>query len=205
MPSSEIIPREQLSAWERWELSSLGAVPNKVESDRLAAEALATERAHVFAEARAAGYAQGRAEAASEQTRLASLARSLAHCASEHEQLLVDEVLDLAIVLAQQMVGKALAVKREYLLPVVSAALRQLPQNTQYINIVVNPADRALVQDHLGAEPFGERCHLVGNPAITAGGCRIETEQCDMDATVQGRWKRVAGSLGRTGEWIDGD
>ena len=51
-----------------------------------------------------------------------------------------------ALLLARQMVGEALSVKRDLLLPVVSAALRQLPQTTQRVEIVVHPSDLALVQ-----------------------------------------------------------
>jgi flagellar assembly protein FliH len=203
MPSSEIIPRERLSAWQRWELGSLAAVPSKAETDRMAADVLATQCAQALAEARAAGYAEGRALASAEQKQLAALASSLSHCVAEHEQRLVDEVLDLALLLARQMVGEALAVKRELLLPVVSAALRQLPQTTQRIDILVHPSDLPTVQHYIATEPLGERCHFIAHPTMGPGGCRIETEQCEIDATVGSRWKRLLASLGRTGDWIE--
>lgn len=203
MPSSDARRVEHLSAWQRWELDSLAAPASKAEAERAAQDALTAERARVLLEAKAAGYAQGRAEAAAEETRLAALVDKLTHCVAEHEQRLVDEVLDLALLLARQMVGEALSVKRDLLLPVVSAALRQLPQSTQRVDIVVHPSDLSLVQEYLGKEPLGDRCRLVGHPAIAPGGCRIETEQCEVDATVGSRWKRLLASLGRTGEWIE--
>lgn len=203
MASSETLPRERQSAWQRWELGSLGTAPGRADPAKAAAEALATQGAEIVAAARAAGYAEGRAQAAAEQARLATLATSLTHCIAEHEQRLVDEVLDLALLLARQMVGEALAVKREFLLPVVSAALRQLPQTTQRIDVVVHPSDLALVRDYIATEPLGDRCHFVAHPTIAPGGCRIETEQCEIDATVASRWKRLLASVGRTGEWIE--
>ena len=142
MPSSNVLRKEEMSAWQRWELDSLAAPASKAEAERAAQDAMAAERARVLAEARAAGLAQGRAEAQAEQARLAALADTLTHCVADHEQRLVDEVLDLALLLARQMVGEALSVKRDLLLPVVSAALRQLPQTTQRVDIVVTP-DRA--------------------------------------------------------------
>ena len=203
MPLSEIIPKERLSAWERWELASLAAAPAKNDAAAVAADALAAERARAMAEGQATGYAQGRAQAATEQAQLAALVRSLTACVADHEQRLVDEVLDLALVIARQMVGEALAVKREFLLPIVSAALRQLPQNTQRVEIFVNPADLAVVSEHVAGEPLSDRCRFVAHSTIAPGGCRIETEQCEVDATVGSRWKRLLASLGRTGEWIE--
>jgi len=199
MPLSEIIPREQLSAWERWELGSLGPTHSKADAEKAAADA----HEQALAQARAQGYAEGRAQAAAEQARLSALATSLTHCVAEHEQRLVDEVLDLALLLARQMVGEALAVRREFLLPVVSGALRQLPQTTQRIDIVLHPSDIALVRDYIAAEPLGDRCHFIAHSTIAPGGCRIETEQCEMDATVGSRWKHLLASLGRTGEWLE--
>lgn len=203
MPLSEIIPKERLSAWERWELASLAPSAPKANAAAIAADAVATERANAIAQGQAAGYAQGRAAAAAEQAQLATLVRSLSACVADHEQRLVDEVLDLALVLARQMVGEALAVKREFLLPVVSAALRQLPQNTQRVEIFVNPSDLAIVSEYVANEPLSDRCRFVAHSTIAPGGCRIETEQCEVDATVGSRWKRLLASLGRTGEWIE--
>ncbi len=206
MPSSEtIIPRERLSAWERWELSSLGATPSRAEADAAAAEALARERAAAHAEARAAGYAQGRAEAAAEQARLASLLTALERSLADYEQHLVDEVLDLAVALAQQMVGAALGVKRELVLPVVSAALRALPHATQRVEVAVHPADLPVVQAYVAAEVLGERCRFIPDASLAPGGCRIATEQCDIDATVGARWKRLTAALGRDGDWLELD
>lgn len=203
MPSSNVLRKEEMSAWQRWELDSLAAPASKAEAERAAQDAIAAERARVLAEARAAGMAQGRAEAQAEQVRLATLADTLTHCVADHEQRLVDEVLDLALLLARQMVGEALSVKRDLLLPVVSAALRQLPQTTQRVDIVVHPSDLALVQAHIASEPLGDRCRFVSHPAIAPGGSRIETEQCEVDATVGARWKRLLASLGRSGDWIE--
>lgn len=203
MPSSNVIRKEQLSAWQRWELDSLAAAPSKADAERAAAEAAAGARAQAIVQGHAEGYAQGRAAAAAEQARLQALANALTHSVAEHEQRLVDEVLDLALLLARQMVGEALSVKREFLLPVVSAALRQLPQTTQRVDIIVHPSDLAIVQDYIATEPLGERCRFTANATVAPGGCRIETEQCEVDATVGSRWKRLLASLGRSGEWIE--
>ena len=207
--TSEIIPRERLSPWQRWELASLPhgdapAVPPAAAP--LAPVAPEQDAAMAFArgfeEGRAAGHAEGRVRAEAERAQLAKLLASLGATLAEREQVLVDDVLDLALALARQMAGEALAVRRELLLPIVGTALRQLPQGSQRVEILVNPADVELVRDHLHGQSMEAVCHVAGNAAIAPGGCRVETEQCEVDATAQSRWKRLAAALGRTDEWL---
>lgn len=206
-PTSDIIPRERLSAWQRWELGALSGAKVVASFNESAtdtdADALARERAAAVEQGRAAGHAEGRALAVQEQARLVKLATALTRNVAEHDQQVADEVLDLAITLAHHIVGDAIAMRRDAVLPVVRSALRQLPHASQRIEITLNPADLAIVQDFLTAEALGERCHLVASTSIAAGGCRVETEQCEVDATVAARWKRLLASLGRTDDWLE--
>lgn len=201
---SDAVPRAQLSAWQRWEMAAFEASPVAALSDRQRVEnEAAALRAQAAAAGRDAGYAAGLAQATAERARIVALLATLADHVGEHEQRLVDEVLDLALVLARQIVGEALAVRRDFLLPVVSAALKQLPQSTQKIELALNPVDVELVTTFLAGHGSVPACRLVPDPAIAPGGCRIETEQCDMDATTPTRWRRLLASLGRTGDWLE--
>jgi flagellar assembly protein FliH len=197
--SSDVIPKERLSAYHRWELASLhgAAAPHGREDEPDAAGAQAR------AEGVAAGYAAGMAQASAERARLATLLATLGAQAAEYEQQLADGIVDLALALARQLAGSALAVRRELLLPVVSSALQQLPQSTRHVRVVLNPADLAVVQTLLGSERHGASCELVGDATIDAGGCRIETEQCEVDATIPARWQRLLASLGRGEDWLE--
>ena len=116
---------------------------------------------------------------------------------------MVDEVLDLALVIARQLVGEGLSVRREFILPIVSAGLNQLPQSVQRMQLMLNPADMDLVRHFLSSEPASGRCQLIADPTIAPGGCRIETEQCEVDATIPSRWKRLLANLGRSDDWLE--
>jgi flagellar assembly protein FliH len=200
--SSETAPREQMSAWQRWELGSIdprsaqGQQEADAQRDRIAREAAA------LSDAREAGYAAGYAEAAAERARLAELVGQLGVQAADHEQRLCDEVLDLALALARHMVGATLAARRELVLPVVGAALRRLPQSAQRVDLFLNPADVELVRSHLSDEDPGPRCRIAGDPAVAPGGCRIATEQTDIDMTTGLRWQRLLNQFGRADEWL---
>jgi flagellar assembly protein FliH len=187
-----------MSAYHRWELASLEPEP----AGGREAE-IARFRATAEQEGRAAGYAQGSAKAEAERSQLASLIATLATCVADHEQRLCDEVLDFSLVLARQLVGEALSVKREFVLPVVSAALKQLPQSTQRIELMLNPADAELVRTLMATHEFGPRCQIVADASIAPGGCRLETEQCEVDVTLSTRWRRLLAALGRSDDWLE--
>ena len=202
--SSEIFARESLSAYQRWELASLSGVAAGDAREQAAREAeLAAARATAVAEGRAAGYAAGLAQAAAERTRLAALLATLDTAVGDHEQRLLDEVLDLALVLGRQLVGEALAVRREFVLPIVSAALQQLPQSTQRVALLVHPGDLEIVERFLGGDAAHARCQVVADPMVAPGGCRVETEQCEIDATLPTRWRRLLAGLGRSDDWLE--
>ena len=211
--SSDLIPKEQLSAYQRWELASLqddAAAAVAAASTERTAEVQAQVQAGVDAaraeahdEGYAAGYAAGMAAAADAQQKLRSLLAHLADRADERRQHLLDEVLDLALVLGRQIVGEALAVRRELVLPVVSAALKQLPQANQRVQVLLNPSDVDLVGAFLASEQFPPTIQLVADATVAPGGCRVETEQMEVDATVPSRWRRLLANLGRSDDWLE--
>jgi len=209
---SDLIPKEQQSAYQRWELASLhdaardvdaASTETRAASDAQIAREAAAAREQAHAEGFATGYQAGTARADAERERLKGLLATLSDHAGAHEQRLLDEVLDFALLLARQLVGEALAVRRELVLPVVSAALKQLPQASQQVQLMLNPSDVELVKTFLADEPMPQRFQLVADVAVAPGGCRIETEQCEVDATLPSRWRRLLANLGRSDDWIE--
>ena len=203
MPSSEFIPRESLSAWQRWELAALAPAEGASQHGGTPALNAAGLRAELEAEARAVGYAAGMAAASTDRVRLDVLLATLADNVADHEQQLCDEVVDLALVLARQLVGEALAVRRELIRPIVGAALKQLPQATQRVELRLHPSDVELVRGQLPDDALAARCEIVADPMVAPGGCQIETEQCAVDATLPTRWRQLLANLGRSDDWLE--
>ena len=207
---SNLVPKAELSAYQRWELGSLAEAANTqlggghgVDSagDCRHEADVANEEAR--RNGHAEGYAAGMIQALEARARLAALLASLSENGNEHRQHLLDEVLNFSLLLAQRMVGEALSIRRELVLPLVSAALKELPQVNQSVQLMLNPADVELVRGFLAAEPTPVACALVADAAIAPGGCRIVTERCEVDATLQTRWRRVLATLGCDDEWLE--
>ena len=202
------LSRSQQSAWQRWELASLGTQEVVTADPEVAARAIAEQQAaRVLEEARnagrAQGYVDGMAQAAGHVAALERLLSSLGEHAARHEQQLADEVLDLALLFARQLVGQAVNARRELVLPIVASALSQLPQATRQIELRLDPADVALVRSVIPADHPGPPLSIVPDPKVGAGGCVVETDQASVDATVASRWRRLLATLGRTDDWLD--
>ena len=205
---AEPLSRSQQSAWQRWELASLGT-QDVVSADPEVAERAAAEQqaARALDDAKTAGHAQGyadgMAQAAGHVAALERLLSSLGENAARHEQQLADEVLDLSLLFARQLVGQAVNARRELVLPIVASALSQLPQATRQIELRLDPADVALVRSVIPADHPGPPLSIVPDAKVGAGGCVVETDQASVDATIPSRWRRLLATLGRTDDWLD--
>jgi flagellar assembly protein FliH len=200
---SEAAGRARLTAWQRWEMASLGDAPAAAAEPGASARDASETLAQARAEGHAQGYAAGVAAAAADVERLRHIVGRLADTAATHDQRLADEVLDLALVFARQMVGQALAVRRELVLPIVAAALSQLPHASRHIDVRLNPDDLALVRSVLPADHAGPNVTLVPDQQVAPGGCLVDTDQAAVDATVATRWRRLLAGLGRTDDWLE--
>lgn len=222
--SSAIVPKEQQTAFQRWEMNSFGdARPNarqaeankpKITIEELAqireeararghAEGLAEGRARGHAEGLEQGLAQGRAQAATEAANLAKIAAALNGEAQRADELIAQDVLALALDLSRAMLKSALSVRPEVVLPIVGEAIRYLPSLQQPALLFLNPADAAIVRQHMADELDKAGWRVVEDAHVARGGCRIETATNQIDAGIDTRWARLTETLGQHSDWME--
>ncbi len=225
---SNTLPKEQQTAFQRWELHSFdepqpsrkpataaGAAAGGIEeAARQRDEARARGHAEGFAEGRASGFeqgreaghaeglAQGRAAVAAEAQRLQNVARQLGEQAAQADEAIAADVLGLALDIAKAMLKTALPARAELVLPVVSEAIRYLPSLQQPALLMINPDDAAVIRSHLHDELDKAGWRVVEDEQVQRGGCRIDTASNQIDATVEIRWQRIAEALGRQSDWL---
>lgn len=188
------------SAFDRWE--KLEAVPA---ADR---QAEAQQRLQLLQEeARQQGYAAGLEEARSateqEARRLHELADSLGTALDSLDFRLADQVLNLALDVARQVVAGELAARPERILDVVKLALQQMAESTREARLLLNPEDALIVRPILNEMLDKSRLRIVEDARIVRGGCLIETAQGDLDASLQTRWRQVIAVLGSNRNWME--
>jgi flagellar assembly protein FliH len=154
-----------------------------------------TQAARIHQEARAEGYAEGRAQGlqvGETQTRGAAQAlhAALVELHALRDQLTRDverDAVALALDLAAKIVAGALDVQPERILDVVAGALRRVADRRR-IAVLVDPADLDVVAGVLGelrAAAGGiELCEVQADRRVGRGGAIVRTAESEVDATV---------------------
>lgn len=200
--SSNIIPKEQLSAYQRWEMNSFdGSASSTVPLPT--AEEVENIHQQAYQEGFASGYREGKGKVDAELARLVQLMSALDQALFQFDETLTQNLLSLALDVAKQMLREALRVRPELVLPVVREAVNSLPQASQHPHLNLHPEDAALVRSLMADELNHFHWKLIEDGRVERGGCRVETVNSEVDATVENRWKRILASLGRDGAWLE--
>jgi flagellar assembly protein FliH len=248
-----MLPKEQQSAFQRWEMTSFGDErPSTVALRQAEQRERDAEDAHLQAEqrvqealleqqeqlemgpplpppveyptveeleaireqARKDGYDEGHAAGhadAIEAGKLASkeelqqvraLAGTFSTALQDADQLIANEVLDLALQLAKGMLKNALQVKPELVLPIVRDAIEYLPVLQQPALLVLHPDDAAVVRAGIGEELDKGGWRVVEDASVGRGGCKVDTASNQIDATAASRWQRLSHALGKEVDWL---
>lgn len=207
---SLLIPADQLKGARRWRPGPLEpssthgfARNNDPAAQRAAGEAdEARMRAATILKAKedgfAAGFADGRALAEHEARRLAQIATNFEAAVRGVEQNVADQLLTLAIDLARAVIRHELTIRPEALRELVQEALRSLPESITGGEVQVHPRDADLVRDYMRETGYTGGWHVISDARVAAGGCRIATRACDIDATLRTRWNHLMQTLGRS-------
>lgn len=220
--SSIVIPKEQLSAYQRWEMASfddkrttsIQIVEPPPIPPQLPSLPTAEEIAAILENARVEGYAagleEGRTTGLTETENamkeallpLQKLAETFNEALITADEAIAQDTLDLALDLAKAMLKNALSVQPELILPIVKEAIHYLPSLKLPAILTLHPADASIVSEKIGEDLTKSGWRIVGDTQIERGGCRVETASNQIDATATTRWQRLAESLGKKSDWL---
>jgi flagellar assembly protein FliH len=211
---SKIIPKDQLTAYQRWEMAALdeGETPSGSqlrEGQSVAKVMLPTaeelqriqEQAHQ--EGYQAGYSEGRKRAQQDVETIKRTLHSMGESLAMLDQQVAQDLLDLSLEVAKQMVRQSLKVKPGLVLGMVREAMNSLPSISGHPSVVLHPEDAVLVRSFLETDIKQHGWRILEDSRMNRGGCRIETSNSEVDATLQTRWKRVVAALGESDEWLE--
>lgn len=227
---SGYIPKEHLDAYRRWQVESFDApeaeepppalepeaaddgaelvanigLPTAEDIERMHNEAHAAGYQAGFDEGREEGYRTGLETAQAEAQRIAALADNVQAALATIDQSVADDVLALALEIANQVLRGSIAARPESLLPVIREALAALPLHHGHVALHVNPAEGELVRQYLGDQFLHSGWRIVDDREIQPGGCFIRAGSSEVDATVETRWQRVLEAIGADPEgWLE--
>jgi flagellar assembly protein FliH len=200
---------------ERWEAPSVdGSAADSLRgvldhsAHLLGADKLAELQNRVREEARQEGFRQGVAEGRAEvAARVARLERLLEHLARPLQQLddvVEQELLALVQAVARHVLRREIRTDPQQIIGAVRDALAVMPASARDVRVQLNPADAALLGEHLSAGEHGFR--IEEDPTLELGSCRVLSEQSYVDGRVEARLGQIlAAALGEGRSADQGD
>ncbi len=139
------------------------------------------------------GRKQGEGEVRRQAEQLRALLASLAEPVAAIDGATEQELAELALALARQVIRRELQAQPGEVVGVIREALGMLPLSAREIRLRLHPDDAVFVRDTLG-EPEG-RWTIEEDPGVSRGGCVLRTSQSRVDATVEHRIAALAADL----------
>lgn len=218
--ASPVIPKEQLTAYQRWELLGFDDQPGPVAGsgpeDPLAVSLpTAEELEHIHQQAAQegfkigrdegyrAGYEAGRKAAEAVAGQLTDLAEALDLEQLSRDEAVAQELLELALTVAKQMVRSALQVKQGMVLEVIREAMNALPSLTGHLRILVHPDDVEPLREFMESEHAHFTFKVVPDGRIERGGFRLESNHSEVDGQLPIRWREIVDCLGSDTAWLE--
>jgi len=227
---SKVIPKEQLTAYQRWELAAFEdtadtrvqahsratedksaavpatdakvVLPTAEEIEQLHQEAWHEGYQLGLEEGRKAGLAAGQQEIEQRLSEMHTLITALEGEQIRQDETVAREVLELSLVMARQILRSALAVKPELILDAISEALKTLPSLSGHHKIITHPDSAERVREWLAHEHGHLSWKVVEDAQLEPGSFRFESAFNELDGSIQERWAELARCLGADTTWL---
>ena len=211
-----VIPKEQQTAFERWELASFDPQPAEKTPDNTLATLAEIENLRLkardegYTQGHEAGYAEGYAksytagiqQAQLDSAQIHALLQNLQEALNQVDEHLAQSLLNLSLEIGRKMTGEVLRVNPEIILKIVNDAINVLPHFNQNAHLILHPDDAELVKKQMGDQLAHSGWKIFTDIRIQRGGCRVETAHSQVDASTEARWKRVVEAIGLDKSWL---
>ncbi len=212
--SSRFIPRDQLSAVLPWQLAALdphctkrksGLMDTATETE-LAGAAVNRARDEGFRHGLEVGYTQGHAACEAKTLRhnqhLTTISAALESAVAALDETVANDLVQLALELARQVVRAHIDTHPETLVPVVREALNSVIAIAKHPRLVMHPDDAQMITREMAVELGVLNCSITPDDHVARGGVRIEDANFELDATLPTRWSRTLATLGLKDDWL---
>jgi len=213
------VPKEQQTAYERWEMSSFTEGGHEVrpavsKPKRKESPAETEQLTQIFEGVRkeaynkgmqegfAVGMAKAREYAKEDKQHFLNLMTAFTEALEQSDERIAEDVLSLALDIAKSMLKTKLNVDHQALLPVVLDAIHYLPSIQKPARILVHRDDIQMLREHMADEIENDHWQIQEDSNIERGGCLVETGANQVDATNVMRWKRITEALAQNNDWL---
>lgn len=206
--SSEVIKADAVAVreWRPPSVSQRGEAPGDdrglltaVQLDEIRAAAQAEGYEQGRREGQAYGHGEGLEEGRDEvRQRIDALDRLLHGLEAPFEELdqqVEIEIVTLVISMVRQLIRREVRLDPGQIVGVVREALGVLPVSARNIRVVLHPEDAVLVREAYTLGAHDQQWQIIEDPVIQRGGCRIQTDTSQIDATLDSRLNSLIAPL----------
>lgn len=179
-----------------WEVPAIDGSDGK---GYLTAGRLQELQQQAYDEAFQKGHAEG--VAAGEQTirqraaRYDELLRALSKPFDQLDESVEKQLVELAIAMVKQLFRREIKINPTHVIGVVRESVQLLPIASRNVQVHLHPDDASLVRESLTPAEGEPAWSIVEDPLIAHGGCRITTDNSQIDATVEARLQAVINNI----------
>lgn len=197
---SKIIPKEELSGIENWSLPEVSITGQRAPASR---PLTARQLEELQQQAREEGFLQGRREGLEAGKKdikarvheLESLMQTLAKPLEQLDTQVEQELVQLALAVARQLIRRELKADPGQVLAVVRESMVALPIAARNVRLHMHPEDAALVRETLLLSENERSWTIVEDPLLTRGGCKVSSETSQIDASIERRLHSVIANV----------
>jgi flagellar assembly protein FliH len=165
-------------------------------------ESQAAAREQAYEDARRAGFEQGFSDGQAQREALQQAAKRFAAAVDQAarplqqlEELLLDEIAQLALSIGKQLARRELRIDPAQVAAIVRETIALLPANSRGVRVYLHPRDAAVLRDTLSPAAESSAWQLLEDPVMTTGGCRVESEFARIDARFESRVAAIVATL----------
>ena len=180
----------------RWEVPAIDGNPD---NGFLTAGRMQELQKQAWDEAYEAGHAEGvkagALEAEERAKRFDQLLTALCRPFDELDDVVEKQLVELAMTVVKQLFRRELKVDPTHVIGVVRDAIKLLPVASRDVDVHLHPEDATLVRGSLSSAEGERAWKIVEDPLISRGGCRITTENSQVDAQAETRLNAIIAAI----------
>ena len=138
------------------------------------------------------GLKQAQADFGSAQTALTLLCDQLSSIRETILKNSKDEMVELVIALSEKIIRHSVTEQNQTIVDTVESAIHQAVKSSEFY-IYIHPDDMSIIQDRTQTFISGlnglDNIVVKADSSIERGGCRVESDNCTVDATVSSQFK----------------
>ena len=133
------------------------------------------------------GLSQAQLELQRYTARMNDLFQTFEHPLRNLDNQVEKELLALVIAIVKQLVRREVKSDPNLIIGVVREALSVLPVSSRNVRLLLHPEDAELIREVYALGDTEVGWHLIEDPVINRGGCKVVTDTSQIDATLESR------------------